>query len=297
MKTGYSRVYNVDAHALVSDAILWKIERILAQDTTLDKTWFEGIMGQGANYFKALERPLQIPFDFYNREIRSVGTITGLMLLVLRSIPIISTAYCPTEEQKGDLLGCYTRHGSRPGIPDEAHIELYSDQIRKAAAHDDTKFENLCLTTIIHELAHAVMDPANYLYTRSGHHSETFRSWSVTIGNEHTDFYTLREESFAELMMYRVMAQSPKSVLNALPLPELQGQIKGKSVPYHLALYLLYNYYNPDFAGWMRAKDSVEPIFEKQADVQQWLDGADRFFAAQLTNMRLSVMDEGMPWI
>ena len=93
-----------------------------------------------------------------------------------------------------DLLGAYFQN-IRQNNESNPYIELYVDRIYDYANKDDKKFIWLFAKTLIHELAHAVLDNYNSggrcLYVNKLRHNSDFRKW--------------REESMANAIALKVI--------------------------------------------------------------------------------------------
>lgn len=93
-----------------------------------------------------------------------------------------------------DFLGVYFQNIGQNN-ESNPYIELYVDRIYDSAKKDDKKFKWLFAKTLIHELAHAVLDNYNSdgrcLYVNKLRHNSEFRKW--------------REESMANAIALRII--------------------------------------------------------------------------------------------
>lgn len=93
-----------------------------------------------------------------------------------------------------DLLGAYFQN-IRQNNESNPYIELYVDRIYDLANNDDKKFKWLFTITLIHELAHAVLDNYNssilYRHVTKIRYNSEFRKW--------------REESMANAIALRII--------------------------------------------------------------------------------------------
>lgn len=97
-------------------------------------------------------------------------------------------------EKSIDLLGAYFQN-IRQNNESNPYIELYVDRIYDSAKMDDKKFIWLFAKTLIHELAHAVLDILNLEITTP----------YVNKISYNTDFGKWREESMANAIALRII--------------------------------------------------------------------------------------------
>ena len=168
------------------------------------------------------------------------------------------------------------------------------------------------VVTLIHELAHAVMDVTNY----DGHqdrNSDIYRGYLHEFYGWNPDrhvydvhnparyldqelrerrdeanpeenrtikvkpnFYTVREESFANVITFQVISEAYKYMdpIDRLQYSEifLEDFMKGQSSEYKLALYIRDA---KNIKGWMLAKEADNCIQEKNAE--SWMDEAGHY--------------------
>lgn len=121
---------------------------------------------------------------------------------LVHTIPIyLKDKGMPLEENRElegenciDLLGAYFQN-IRQNNESNPYIELYVDRIYDYANKDDKKFKWLFAITLIHELAHAVLD--NYNLSILYRHVTKIRC--------NTDFGKWREESMANAIALRII--------------------------------------------------------------------------------------------
>lgn len=303
--TGTTRVFNIDAVNVVPDSVIFEVEKILSGgDLIISIDWWIKEMAHkmkftGISFFQIIQSGI-IPFDFEKNEIRTVEDIRPLMIMLLRMIPIVSIKSPIVIEQGGwnqQYLGAYFTQGNNPMYGNRPHIEIYTDNIRiqssnKQSEKEEYDYNRLCTTTIIHELSHAVMDPCNY-----GMQNKYRNTYEQCYGTTpHKSFYTMREESFANTMMYKTIAKAQKSIADKYqynskdkPTNFLLQNIKNQDAEYRIATFWLNK--KPNFAGWIRAKATEEINANK---IQVWLQAvknADSQGSYQVQE------DKTLPWI
>ena len=306
----YTRVINKSAKELIPDYVIIEVERILANEkdeklkssgqNKLERLWRDKMLMDEKNepkysYFQALYNPTT-PLDYINNAI-SIDDISAIMLFLLYKIPIVSTK---EQESTCNKYGLYF-HSKDEKYACRRHIEILSDRIKQ---DNITDWEKSCVTTIIHELAHAFMDPYNYDIGRS-EHCENYRKIKTTYTYKDTngvsltkdiDFYTVREETFAEILMYRMMRRGSRNIQNKYTDENLRNDISNKDCPYKIAANLLdFDY---DFAGWIRAKGGKSCKIDDNL-AQEWLSQILKVKDGSLDAYRFYRWEKQMkfPWI
>ena len=259
--TGFSRIYNIDARECVPDSVVFEVEKILAGSlpaaAVLEKTLFglkDKMWDLQSSYFELINR-WPLPYDFMNHSLREVGDIAALMALLIRVIPIVSKQSPKSEDDGEYKLGRYISDRNDPFYAGRPHIELFSDKIRSAGPNEEV-FRKNCVTTLIHELSHAVMDPLNYHGIAANR--STYEGYTdPNVNNGKLSFYTFREESLADTMMFLVVNAAQKGIRNQYFNQKkfsLYDKLRKKPLEYKASLSFLDR--RPDFGGWIRAKAS-----------------------------------------
>ena len=268
-------VYNIDADHEVPDSVVIDVQRILS--VTHDNKWkpedrsgftqndLEKKLGI-SNWNPFATPVLEIPFDYSDTSRRSTtDMIAQLMLLMLRFVPIVSMKDKRNSDEifrKKDFTGLYIPAGnsSSSSYGGRPHIEIFSDKIWDCYKGDQQKFEKKVLRTLIHELAHAVMDTENYKGGLAKKVSEytkilcSVKDITDQIPKRYSlDFYTYREESLADLLMYKVIMSTARTAKRDDWTRDLLDYMNRKPLQYRLAAYLIKQ--DPDVFGWMRSKD------------------------------------------
>ena len=146
-------------------------------------------------------------YDYLNRLLKEHIRIFSLdhydsIATLVHTIPIyLKDKGMPLEEYRElegenciDLLGAYFQN-IRQNNESNPYIELYVDRIYDSANKDDKKFKWLFAITLIHELAHAVLDILNLEITTP----------YVNKISYNTDFGRWREESMANAIALRII--------------------------------------------------------------------------------------------
>ena len=193
----------------------------------------------------------------------------------------------------------------------EKCIMLFMDSIKEYCCHEQQQ-EFLIprlVVTLIHELAHAVMDVTNY-YGHQDRYSDIYRGYLHEFYGWNPDrhvydvhnparyldqelrerrdeanqeenmtiqvapnFYTVREESFANVITFQVISEAYKYMdpIDRLQYSEifLEDFMKGQSSEYKLALYIRDA---KNIKGWMLAKEANNCI--QRNDAESWMDEA-----------------------
>lgn len=175
-------------------------------------------------------------------------------------------------------------------------MEIYTDKIFERYP-DPHKYDLMCALELLHQLAHAVLDPSNYLLSDESLRRSTisfnynlFRNCFPTRNPKAVegllpqkkllvDFYTYREESLAESMVFTVIKKAPKGLmLNAIEGGQrgLLDMMLEKRSQYQLAKHLLEDgSYRFAFARWIEMKSREIPASNLKAvkyAASEWLD-------------------------
>ena len=227
-----------------------------------------------------------------------------MMLLLLKTIPVVAVKYfecnyITTESNNTghpDLLGLYKQrvNGAMP------HIELLTDNI-KSKGND---YDRDCTIVLLHELAHAVMDVENYDITDK--YSNLYRSYSrISFAGEseyytlaldsktsHIDFFHIREESYANLITIKVIAQADKTQRLNGWMKYLKDFISNQPPSYAFANKITGD---NNILGWVKSKFS-NPIDQQQAE--EWMDAAEKLFGSNMTYGDYKKIETklNMPW-
>lgn len=307
-KTRATRVFNIDAVKLVPDQVLEDVEKVLSVDRfDLDKEYFglkSKMWDRQSSYFEMIHG-WPIPYKFSGDILREPEVMASLMLLLLKVIPVVSKRPPEGGEDPDDELNkCVGRYfsdrndrfyGGRP------HIELYPDRILQFAGGSESAFVKKCATTLVHELAHALMDPCNF--GGDEHLSATYESkpycfsWNETNPAgmtvwKYSNFYKIREESFADYIMYMVFKSSGQSTRNKYKPSELEKEIESKDFEYSIARYWFKG--RPNITGWMNSKCFDKDVISV-ADALNWMK--DVYDAWSKKSRYYSETNRDLPWL
>ena len=325
-----SRIAIVNGSLPIPDTAIALTERILSQVTNngIDGIYDEYMLkdlGIDAPSFPytPLSLPLFIPSGDLSF-IDDVGKLAHMMLVMLKTITIVAVDH---SEDDPHLLGSYVK--GYGGIP--KHIELNSRLIQKSSESNElakiageTKLDSfsfLCAIVLIHELAHAVMDVTNYAYTDKNGNNVLFNDLnalqyqsppylrqcfgrdtehkslcvcnadkSVTI--QDISFYHVREESYANVLTYKVIASALRKQRKNGGIPYLTTFIAYQPDSYRLASKL----YNEErILGWLKAKYNV---LIDAATARSWMDTAELLLNNKIPYSYFSVDQRSLnlPW-
>lgn len=116
--------------------------------------------------------------------------------------------------------------------------------------------------------------------------------------NVNIDFYTAREESLAEILMYKMIRMASPSIQNKYTDNTLRADIGNtkREFQYRIAAKMLDNDY--DFAGWLRAKGGLS-FKIKDSLAKDWLSRAQDLDNGSLTAADFYKWERAMkfPWI
>lgn len=306
----YSRVYNVDADHRVSDSIIYKTESILCcgKKVTFDSNFFAELGIRSANNIPLYySNPLSnqyppvntgINFDLnalFKDDADFIKRMGHFMLLLLKTVPVV------TEKQhiddfgvQKDLLGEYRKESGR------AYIVLYSDVIFENVGGDATRFAYLTIQVLIHELAHALMDPI--YYNKDDYNTSKYISYvhpfcgatkapykikipiseGMVVDSIEMNFYTAREESYANVLAYQIIN---KGDFDKHGFPSYVRQfIDGQLMPYEFAESV---YLSKGIGSWIEAKYDLNKTID-QNTAFQWMDCASGFWDTLINQKQIS---------
>lgn len=297
----YSRVYNVDADHRISDSIIYKTESILCcgKKVTFDSNFFAELGIESANNIPLYySNPLSNQYPPVNTGIKIdqnvlfkddadfIKRMGHFMLLLLKTVPIITEkqkTYDGYGEQK-NLLGEYRKESGRE------YIVLYSDVIFQNVGGDAIRFAYLTIQVLIHELAHALMDPNYYnkVDYNTGKYISYVRSFcgateapyeikipileGKVVDSIEMNFYTAREESYANVLAYQIIN---KGDFDKHGFPSYVRQfIDSQLMPYKFAESV---YLSKGIGSWIEAKYDPNKKID-QDTAFQWMDCASDFW-------------------
>ena len=303
MSASYSRTFNVDSQISLDDGFVVRSEALLTLFNAPEfgqKTLVEFDLGIHG-FPPAL--PLQISNDLYDRldDIRYIGRI---MYLLLHCIPIRlrKRESLPKEGRyvTGDYLGLYCSNQGQP------HIDLFPENIA-----DNADGKDLCLLScvvLIHELAHAMMDPDNYashkdcfssLYQSYLHPfcNADFVSAAGKDNSRHMNFYHVREESFANLITWRVFRlASDIGLIKKTELAYVESFMKSQPHSYSFALDI-----KPanGIKRWLECKE-FNPV--QKDDAFKWMEIAENYHLSSKKEYSVfreqeSKIPNQLPWL
>ena len=252
--------FNVDSPIILDDGFVALAERVLtlSQFPVFSSEFLDGTgIDSGRFYGRTPLSPMKP--DFYESfdDIRQAGRY---MFILLHSMPVYLRDAPPEDPEAGvagDVLGLYSR--SEDAGP---CIILFPERILMEGKRD---FLTLAAKVLVHELAHALMDPCNYAGLEDKF-SPTYRGYvrgfmngntvsAAGIGRQHTfpmNFYHVREESFANVITLRLfLLASDLGIIPATDLRFVRKFMDSQPVPYNLAQAILPS---SGFGMWMKAK-------------------------------------------
>lgn len=307
-QTRATRVFNIDAVKLVPDQVLEDVEKVLSGDRfDLDKEYFglrSKMWDRQSSYFEMIHS-WPIPYKFSGDILREPEVMASLMLLLLKVIPVVSKRPPKGGDDPDDELnkcvGQYFSDRNYRFYAGRPHIELYPDRILQFAGGSESAFLRNCTTTLVHELAHALMDPCNFggdEHLRATYESELYCfSWNETDSagmtvRKYSNFYKIREESFADCIMYKVFKSSGQSTRNKYKPSELEKEIESKDFEYSIARYWFKD--RPNITGWMNSKCFDKDVISV-ADARNWMK--DVYDAWSKKSRYYSETNRDLPWL
>ena len=297
----YTRIFiddKVSPDGWISDSTIAFTERILCcgNDVKYDATFLNEVGLDGSKWiydFPFKDVALDELFDANDFE-KQTQRMAHMMLLLLKRIPVILKKTDMPEE----LLGAYF-HGNNDYKP---WIELYSYNILTYANKYDDKdsFKYLAAEVLIHELAHALMDPYNYCKTDS--YSDEYKKYkhpfcgadSILIALSENqepgeieklyrgrmDFYTAREESFANVITYRIISHIGNRSIRKGLVSYVKRFIEEQPVQYAFAMSV-YSF-SSGIREWIEAKTNT--LISDQ-DAYDWMDAASIYWDNETYNI------------
>lgn len=226
-------------------------------------------------------------FDVFS----DIRHISQVMLTILQGIQIRLRR---RESYATDPLGEYHYRGE--GYNHAPFIVLFPEEIENCAkAFSGMSIELLAAKTLIHELAHAFLDPNNWNF--GDKYSDNYRKYVYPFGGTPTDFYRVREESMANIITYRIfyLAAQTKAIPRHFE-KKVKAFILLQEAPYSLSLHMLPT---PCIFGWIQAK-SNNLIDEESA--LKWMEEADVLMQNDtlLNQYHESILPKeralGLPW-
>lgn len=310
----YFRTINIDSPVYLDDSFVERAEEILTRrpETLIRETVSAIVPRPSSRRFSVYSRILDSPFKrpsvlgspIYTDKVDTCGLtamnnnplfhdrdwmlsdcryIAEFMLILLQMIEIRlrKSPHIIERTPTKDYLGMYISSSSVQRPP---YIELFPEEIEKCAntcGIPGMSKERLAAFTLIHELAHAFLDPCNHGHEDKysddyRHYFHPFKGVSMLHGwdnFEDMNFYHVREESMANVItsrIYKLGATYAESLA-------VNKFIQIQPAHYRLALDLLKT---PRIAGWLRLK---EEFHLPEADAKAWMDNP-------------SNNDLGLPW-
>ena len=260
----YFRTININSNVLIPDSYIDFTESILALNRGTERIeWWTHCL------------PLQVPDDRLSDSYADVYELSALMLSILQVIPVYLMATPPIigdlyAHAKGDVLGIYA----------SGKITLFPETIW-SSVKNESEFMLLTAKVLIHELAHAVMDPNIF----SGHtdrfsneyRNYTYQSWRQYrfVGQMTTDgyclepvsFYHVREESYANVITYRVFALAYNmGIVPEKNLDYVERFISHQADAYRLSLEILPS---DGIKAWIELKEKT--LLQREV-ADSWMD-------------------------
>ena len=205
--------------------------------------------------------------------------ISQVMLTILQGIQI-RLQDKDKQDDPTDPLGSYhfSQNGNAP------FIALYPSNIKDCAeGFTGMSIELIAAVTLIHELAHAFMDPNTW--GRMDTNSQHYRNFQYSFGCEdktHSgrdmNFYHVREESLANIITYRVFyLASQKGAIPRRLVKLVKTFISQQPAPYRLSLSMLPT---PSIDGWIQAKtDRMNRMIDPET-AEKWMEEAQKWMLA-----------------
>lgn len=210
----------------------------------------------------------ELPYNSCPGLLSDIWFISQVMLTILQGIQI---RLRENEDNPTDPLGSYhsIQSGSAP------FIALYPRKIIACANRfPGMSIELLSAETLIHELAHAFLDPQTFC--ERDLNSQQYRMYQHSFAGEENihsgramNFYHVREESLANIITYRVFyLAAQKGAIPKHYAKWVKTFISQQTAPYRLSLSMLPT---PNIYGWIYAK-FYEMIDQETAN--KWMEKA-----------------------
>ena len=292
----YFRTININSSVLIPDSFIDYTDSILALNRGVENIeWWTHSL------------PFRVTDDRLSASYSDMYELSMLMLSILQVIPVYLRATPPilgelSPHTEGDVLGFYTSFTN--GAPGE--ITLFPETIL-SSTKNESEFMLLTAKVLIHELAHAVMDPNNF----EGHFDNfsneyrkyTYLSWRNYgfVGQVSPDGYSLvpisfhhvREESYANVITYRVFALAySMGIVPEKWLKYVEHFISQQSDAYRLALEILPS---DGIKAWVGLKENT--LFQREK-ADSWMDLTDKLKLKKRVNREFlcDEINEQCPW-
>ena len=232
----------------------------------------------GYNDYRDKELPYlsESYFNYPHSILSDIWFISQVMLTILQGIQI-RLRDKDNEDDPTDPLGAYyhSQNGSAP------FIALYPGKIIDCAnGFPGMSIELIAAKTLIHELAHALMDPNTW--GRMDMYSQHYRNYQYLFGSEdkthsgrNMNFYHVREESLANIITYRIFyLAAQKGSIPKRHVELVKTFISQQPAPYRLSLSMLPT---PFIYGWIHAK------YDKMIDqdtANKWMEASQKWMLA-----------------
>ena len=299
----FLRSINIDADILIPDSFINYTETILSMNREYSFMSPTEKLSRDQYCWNPSQLPLDLGLtsDAFYGLFDDMNTLSEIMLGILLNIPIYLKKGGSLDNLNEDVLGLYfSSYQDEP-----AKLYLFSDRIWDAAGHNSSLFKLFTAIVLIHELAHASMDPSNYNHTdyNSIKYKSYKRVWcnrdryylpdvNGDIRAEEMNFYHVREESYANAITLRIFALS--HLLGSITDhdSEIKQFIKNQPAEYRLSLDIA------PFAGiggWIEAKETTHNSYTiMQQDAYLWMDITEKALDGLITQSQLK--NEELRW-